>query len=383
MIVYYVEGDGGHLMTEIMGKQEFRTVVRGSCVSYHMPWEDIMEQLLRHGDDRGAMKLPRPQECLKYMLRLHLRVNGLDFKRHLKQVQVRPFVLIALLDYLIDQNHECFRGKEAPEVLKRQIRLDVAREYPENDAVPESLLEVMADSAEQRKSDGKKLRIINEKNATPGNGARCLEECLDDLRPHSVCLDRSAKACSDTATRQAAAYERYGGLKVQVQQKDKEIVQFHPKYISQALPFVIPRMVSGPDFFPHRPWRRIYEDAPKVTAPQFCAAFARRVEAPCRTDWTALPMVRSVAYKFVAEHTMTAMGPTTGKRGAAAEISSAELVKAAESLYNHLHHGFTGSGVHRVPIAGNTTRLPFANGLTPLVKCSFKIFISRGSYGLS
>ena len=46
MVVYYVEGDGGHLMTEKMGQQQFRIVVRGTCVSYHMPWEDIMDVVL-------------------------------------------------------------------------------------------------------------------------------------------------------------------------------------------------------------------------------------------------------------------------------------------------------------------------------------------------
>ena len=41
---------------------------------------------------------------------------------------------------------------------------------------------------------------------------------------------------------------------------------------------------------------------------------------------------------------------------------------AAKNLFRHLHTGFTGNGVHRVPIGGDTTRLPFANGLTPLDK---------------
>ena len=160
--------------------------------------------------------------------------------------------------------------------------------------------------------------------------------------------------------------ERCGDLKVVVQQRDKEIMQFHPKYLSQILPFTIPRMVSGPDFYPHKPWRRHYEDAPKISAPQFCAAFARRVEAPCRTDWTALPILRSVTYKFMAEHTMTTVAPVYGKRDAASQVSPQDLVKAAERLYEQLHHGFTGEGIHRVPINGDTTRLPFANGLSAL-----------------
>eukprot|EP00973_Karenia_brevis_P031191 4303627-Karenia_brevis.AAC.1 len=68
-----------------MGKQKFRVAVRGSCVSYQMPWEDILEKMKEHGADRNVSDIPRPQECLKYMLRAHLQVNGVDFKKHLKQ----------------------------------------------------------------------------------------------------------------------------------------------------------------------------------------------------------------------------------------------------------------------------------------------------------
>ena len=46
VIVYYVEGDGGHLLNEKMGHPGFRTAVRGSCQSYSMPWEEIMEDLV-------------------------------------------------------------------------------------------------------------------------------------------------------------------------------------------------------------------------------------------------------------------------------------------------------------------------------------------------
>ena len=98
------------------------------------------------------------------------------------------------------------------------------------------------------------------------------------------------------------------------------------------------------------------------------AGFARRVEASCRTDWSALPILRSVAYKWTVEHTMGTVAPFIGKRGAPTDTATADYVRAAQSLFHHLHHGFTGSGVHRVPIAGDTTRLPFATGLTPLEK---------------
>ena len=73
-------------------------------------------------------------------------------------------------------------------------------------------------------------------------------------------VDRSAASSTDPGSmrlgamqrfqpksdKQHDAVDRYGDLKINV--KGSEIVQFHSKYVSQILPFVIPRMVSGPDF---------------------------------------------------------------------------------------------------------------------------------------
>ena len=342
MMVYYVEGDSGHLMTEEVGKQRFRTVVRGSCCSYQMPWEDILESLQRNCTDRNITEIPRPEECLKYLLRVHLNVNGLDFKKHLKQVHVRPFVLIALLDFLIDRNHEVFRGKGSAEELRIRMRTTVAREYPETESnvpdndktghIPQSVLEVLQEnkgstglSAATGEYECKKRRMVNEKNATPGDGARTLDNCLEDLRPHAICLDKNVKACSDPATLREGALERYGELHVNTGRKEQ--CQFHSKYTSQVLPFVVPRMVSGPDYYPDRRWRRPNE-APIVTPREFTAGFARRAEAQCRTSWDALPIVRSVAYKFAAEHTMSTVVPFFGKKNAALNTSASEYVKA-------------------------------------------------------
>ena len=43
-----------------------------------------------------------------------------------------------------------------------------------------------------------------------------------------------------------------------------------------------------------------------------------------------------------------------------------ELIDAMKNLYKALHKGCIGSGVNRIPINGDTTRLPHAKGLTPL-----------------
>ena len=55
-----------------------------------------------------------------------------------------------------------------------------------------------------------------------------------------------------------------------------------------------------------------------------------------------------------------------GQRGWTANTDAARFVEAAQNLYRHLHHGFIRRGISRVPIAGDTTKLPFAADLTPL-----------------
>ena len=63
---------------------------------------------------------------------------------------------------------------------------------------------------------------------------------------------------------------------------------------------------------------------------------------------------------------MGILTPFGGQRGNPSAHSADAYIKAAGNLYHHLHKGFSWTGVQRVPIAGDTTRLPFATGLSPL-----------------
>ena len=76
----------------------------------------------------------------------------------------------------------------------------------------------------------------------------------------------------------------------------------------------------------------------------------------------------SVAFKFTAEHTMGTLAPFFGQKNAATNTTTQEYIAAARNLFHHLHHGFIGKGLFRTPIAGDTTKLPFAIGLSPLEK---------------
>ena len=133
-LVYYVEDDGGHLLNEHVQDPKFRTRVRGQAVSYPMPWEDIVTDLRQQFLDKHFMDLPRRQDCLKYLLRVHLSVAGQDMEKHIKQLHVRPFVLLLLLEFLIERKHAVFDGKGCAAALKMRMQEIVAAEYPDQES---------------------------------------------------------------------------------------------------------------------------------------------------------------------------------------------------------------------------------------------------------
>ena len=70
--------------------------------------------------------LPRKPEMLQYVVRIHLRVGAKDMTKVLRKMTVRPFVLLALLHFLIDHHHVVFRGHGTTQELKRKMDAAVA-----------------------------------------------------------------------------------------------------------------------------------------------------------------------------------------------------------------------------------------------------------------
>ena len=340
MMVCYVEGDYGHLLNEEVGAQRYRTRVRGTALSFHMPWEEIVEELrLRCLDKNLLGKIPRKPECLKYMLRVHLRVDRQSMDKVLKQLTLRPYIILLLLNHLIDHNHEAFRGRGTAQQLRAQMRAAVERDYAvaaaehgkpteeQEYVMPPDFLESILDI---KSGGGKRRKLMKEKNATPGEGDVSMKSCFEDRRPCSVVSETSALACSNPAALRTSTIDRFGTAAdaaapdastplgacikdgdLSVQTGHELIPQWHGKYFAMILPFVIPYMVSGPDFeFGNitRRWRRgslgdkdseRFLPAPWVSASKFVAGFARRVESQCRRDWNALPIMRTVVFKYM------------------------------------------------------------------------------------
>ena len=140
---------------------------------------------------------------------------------------------------------------------------------------------------------------------------RAMEEVLQQKAygttdPHAVSAGVSTGALGDPSLARMGAIMQHGNIEVQTGHKLISLCE--SKFISQVLPFVIPCMVSGPDYSFHdktNRWRRRDDPrwavAPLVSASKFTVAFARRCESQCRQDWNALPSIRSVNFRYAVE----------------------------------------------------------------------------------
>ena len=129
------------------------------------------------------------------------------------------------------------------------------------------------------------------------------------------------------------ALERHGELHIQT--GDRLQSQWESKYFSQVMPFAIPRMCSGPDFRPDDKWRR-HANAPVVTPQEFNRGIPRRIEGQIRNDATAVPIIRSVCYKWAVEHASNLVVPYMGQRDRPGSVIATEMVQSPHALYNTL-----------------------------------------------
>ena len=399
MLVYYIEGDRGHLFNEQFGRQRWRTRVRGTACTFQMPWEDIIQDLEKNISDEHLLEIPRPVECMQYVLRLHMKIGFVDFTKKLKQLYVRPHVVLLLLYFLIDNNHMVFRNKGTAEQLKERMRTAVQREYPETEGdkpevervghIPKPLLAIINEAeaeldkkkATHAESDASacthrqhRSSVFEEKNAVPGDGAREAETCLDNLSPVGCTLDRSVRSVSDPATQREGAYAQYGDGKLHVQTSGKFMRQWNWKWPSLAFPSSMPRCASGPDFreddesTQSEDRRRRVANAPLVWPRAWLRSMARRSSAAIRSDWTFIPAMRSSVQKWESNTIFSIAAPFAQRRGSATMTAARDLMQAAKNLSWHLVQGCIGSGPSRQPIRGDTTKLPYAKGLSPLEK---------------
>ena len=134
---------------------------------------------------------------MRYVVRVYMKIGFVDFTKKLKQLHVRPHVVLLLLYFLIDSNHLVFRTKGTTEQLKERMRRAVQREYPETEGdkppedrvghIPQPLLAIIREAeseldknkATDAESDAlpctrrqHRSSVFEDKIAAPGDGAR-------------------------------------------------------------------------------------------------------------------------------------------------------------------------------------------------------------------
>ena len=213
--------------------------------------------------------------------------------------------MLLLLHWLIDRNHPVFKGKGTCAELKARMQAAVEREYPETEAdvprekreghIPASLLALLDErhAAEARGSTddvsraarAKRIRLTSvndEKNATPGAAARDPGDCLTDVQPVYVSMDRSARSQSDPATQRENAVLAYDTTQLTIQTSAKFVDTWDSSYAWKAFPYAITRPVSGGDFRPDQGRGRRHAESPVLLPTQFLKMLSRRsAAAPC------------------------------------------------------------------------------------------------------
>ena len=190
-----------------------------------------------------------------------------------------------------------------------------SREYPETEAdvprerrqghIPASLLALLdeqhAAEACASTDDGncgaraKRLRMTSvndEKNATPGAGARDPGDCLAAVQPVYVSMDRSTRSQSDPATQRENALLAHDTSQLKIQTSAKFVDTWDPSYAWKAFPYAITRPVSGADFRPDQGRGRRHAESPVLLPTQFLKMVSRRSPAALQSDWTIIPALR-------------------------------------------------------------------------------------------
>ena len=103
---------------------------------------------------------------------------------------------------------------ECPETEPEKRPEDGERAAPASIPAMLEAADRQEEAGEAEQKPPKRLRICNDKNAAPGDGARSSDKCLDDMRPRAICVDRSAQSASDPATQRECALQNWGELRI-------------------------------------------------------------------------------------------------------------------------------------------------------------------------
>ena len=379
LMAFYIEEDKGHVMGEAAFAQRARVAVKGNVVSFHVQWERVFEALHQLASVKDLSALPHDENVLAELVRFEFKVASDDITHHLHDLKLRAHVVLHLGYELIEKNHPSFRCNESVVDLKARYKALVGERYPLT-AVEAALPEVdrkgivpPAVLAAVRRRASTHARPSENKHATPADAPSLAEDFLQHTRP--VICTPSAGSRRQKTVEEERTYALSTPGTVAFQTDVEMIDQWNREYPSAAWPFAFSFPCGGPDY--PRGHKRVYTTqrargpllenenndlTPKpVDLSTWVAGIARRVEAQIRGDWTLIPALRNLWFRFSAVTSHLITGTYKHKSETDDEFAD-RLVAAVKKLNRLLVEGVYGPD--RRPIAGDITKLPVACDLT-------------------
>ena len=248
--------------------------------------------------------------------------------------------------------------------------------------------------------------VIATKNATPASAPdTCVDAAIENSEPRCCILDGNQNLqISEAAARSSSVRKFEGGEAssdsemgaapggqsegarvrsgiLQLETGCEMQEQWTGDYISKALPFTIPKPIKGPTFFPSAAELAsgLQDGRPLLTITTFLRGFVRRVENLCHSDWSAVPILRSLWFKYTAYTSKRIQAKFNRGNNQNLTTVVSDHVVAMQKLAKALDSGVVGRGVLKIPVAGDVTRLPFAEGLTDFERRLAREIVSKAS----
>ena len=307
MVSFYLEADRGHVLEEPVHRAEHRLAIRGNISAVSLPWEEIYGHFAQMTPHDRIATLPHALPALRAMVKV--TVKGM---RHAELVEwvagahLRPHVVVALLDHLVDIHHPMFAAYDGtPAELKQLFRSKVQREYGTEEICPVTV-EEQADLAGAAPTPPQTKNATPEPANLPQFGG---EAFLGNSRPQVLSPDYTSSQAGDTTTQEVTRLAQVTP-KVTIQTGTEFWDQWQTEYLAWAFPFSIPSPVGGPDF-PNKDRPRRKAEAAVLGPVPHLRSLARRVESSLRNSWDLI----HPASRGVAAHTAGLFRSVRGAKG--------------------------------------------------------------------
>ena len=132
-------------MEETLHRAEHRSAVRGNVSSFSLPWEEVLQAFAPQANTSMPWtNLPQKPKVMQALVKI--TVKGMLRNEAIEWVagaRIRPWVVVALLQHLIDLQHPMCDNHISPEKAKEEVKQRVTNIYGTEETMPlgEDILE--------------------------------------------------------------------------------------------------------------------------------------------------------------------------------------------------------------------------------------------------